>query len=279
MADAPNQNSNPLLFSFGIFADAQYADKRPRIPRHYRQSMKKLKKCVNTLNSIRLDFVVNLGDLIDECEQNLSLMLEICGRFSAPVYHILGNHDYNIGEALKLNIHELFSIKDTYTAFTLKGWHIIFLDGNELSFYAYPKNSEEYRRSEDYYQTNKISKPDWDGGISKQQLSWFEDQLIQAQTNHEQVMIFCHFPVYPDTHHALWNAPEVFSIIDRFPNVKVYFAGHNHRGNYARTQQTHYVTFKGMVDSRRNSFAVVKVYPNRIRIQGFGRECNYIFDV
>jgi manganese-dependent ADP-ribose/CDP-alcohol diphosphatase len=274
-----NQKSDQMLFSFGIFADAQYADKKQHGARHYRQSLNKLKKCVHTLNSTHLDFIVNLGDLIDEGEHNLDTMLEVCDGFSVPVYHLLGNHDYNISEALKPKIHELFSMPAKFSSFSLNGWRIILLDGNELSFYAYPKQSEQYHQSETYYQTNNITKPDWDGGIGKQELTWLEDQLIQTQHSQERVIIFCHSPAYPDTHYALWNAPEVFSVIDRYPSVKAYFAGHNHNGSYARTQQTHYVTFKGMVDSRRNAFAIVKVYSNRIQIHGFGREHSHILDL
>ncbi len=267
------------LFSFGVFADVQYADKKHRGSRFFRRSIKKLKKCVKFLNSRSLDFVVNLGDLIDGEESNFSPVLSICEEINAPLHHILGNHDYNISDRVKQRIFQIFSMESSYHSFKLRNWRIILLDGNEISFYAHPKESEQYQQVVKYHEKNIITKPDWDAAIGSKQLKWLKEELTHSKNEGEDVLLFCHFPTFPDNKHTLWNAKKVFSLLDRFPCVKCYFAGHKHTGGYARTKNAHYLTFKSMVDWWRNSFAIVKVFPEKIKVEGFGKEKNRILKI
>ena len=63
------------LFSFGVIADVQYADCENRLDykqenwRYYREALSRLKDAVHVWNSApgghRVDFVLQLGDLID----------------------------------------------------------------------------------------------------------------------------------------------------------------------------------------------------------------------
>ena len=49
--------------------------------------------------------------------------------------------------------------------------------------------------------------------------------------------------------------------------------GHNHKGNYAVQKGTHYVNFKGMVETETESaYAIVSCYSDRVEIEGFGLE-------
>ena len=50
------------LFSFGLVADVQYADKPDRPPRLYRDSLERLRECVTELNRHPLDFTIQLGE-------------------------------------------------------------------------------------------------------------------------------------------------------------------------------------------------------------------------
>ena len=49
------------LFSFGVVADAQYADKDPAGLRHYRSSLTSLEAAAEAFNGSDLAFVVHLG--------------------------------------------------------------------------------------------------------------------------------------------------------------------------------------------------------------------------
>ena len=65
------------VFRFGVVADVQYADKDTAGKRHYRTSLERLRQCVTELQGHELEFVVQLGDLIDEPgDENLDRVLE-----------------------------------------------------------------------------------------------------------------------------------------------------------------------------------------------------------
>ncbi|MFK7925643.1 MAG: hypothetical protein AB8H47_27070, partial [Bacteroidia bacterium] len=124
-----------------------------------------------------------------------------------------------------------------------------------------------------------IDSPKWNGAIGDEQLKWLEKVLIKASRQREKVALFCHFPVYPENRHNLWNAKEIISLIERYPVVKAYINGHNHEGNYAQKNGVHYLTLKGMVDTEQTSYAVIKLLEDAIQINGFGREENRVLSI
>ena len=114
---------------------------------------------------------------------------------------------------------------------------------------------------------------DWNGGMGKQQVRWFTDQLNESEEKGEKVFIFCHFPVAPENKHNLLNYKEILQILSNRRNVIAWFNGHNHQGNYCNFNAIHFVTLKGMVETEsENSFARIDVYSDKIRIIGYGRE-------
>jgi len=98
-------------------------------------------------------------------------------------------------------------------------------------------------------------------------------QLDKSVEKNEKVIIFCHFPVFPENVHNLLNYNEVLSVLSGYQNVIAWFNGHNHTGNYGNFNKIHFITIKGMVETETSgSFALVEVYRNKIRIRGSGRE-------
>ena len=88
------------------------------------------------------------------------------------------------------------------------------------------------------------------------------------------MILFCHFPVYPENVHNLWNAAEVLAVARENRSVVAYMNGHNHAGNYGRLAKRHFVTFTGMVDTEETAYAIVNVHADRLEIKGFGRQEN-----
>ena len=86
------------------------------------------------------------------------------------------------------------------------------------------------------------------------------------------MILFCHFPVYPDNIHNLWNHGAMTGLLAKYPCVAAYINGHNHAGNYGEKGGIHYLTMKGMVDTLKNSYGVVEVYEDRLALKGFGRQ-------
>jgi len=120
----------------------------------------------------------------------------------------------------------------------------------------------------------------WNGGIGKDQISWIRKEIEEAEVHSEKVLIFCHFPVYPDGTHNLLNCNEMVNTVSGYLNVIAWFSGHYHAGNYARLRQIHFLTFEGMVETPdSNSFAIVKVFTDRLEVRGFGREKSRILNL
>ena len=159
------------LFSFGIMADIQYADKETKGKRFYRESDKNLKLAVQTLNGKKLDFIVQLGDIIDgndsiaQTRIDLELILNVFNQFNFPRYHVVGNHCLTAGEDY---LNEKLALKQFYYDYvfpTAKGWRYIVLDGNDAGY----------------------------GVLGDKQLEWLKLKLDSSRRNGECVIIFNHF--------------------------------------------------------------------------------------
>jgi hypothetical protein len=86
------------------------------------------------------------------------------------------------------------------------------------------------------------------------------------------VIIYSHFPIYPDDVHNLWNAGDAVELIESYNCVKAFVNGHNHAGNYGLKGGVHYLTLHGMVDTEETSYAVMKIKKRKLVVKGFGRE-------
>ncbi len=265
-------SSSEGLARIGIIADCQYADQPTRGVRHYRLSLQKLNQCVDSLNTFELDHVFHLGDFIDQHHQSFDAVLPIFDRLKAPHTQVLGNHDFSVEDQFKEAVPEIMGLKARYFSMMVKGWKFIILDGNDVSLYAWPKNSEKHQQSRRIYEQQYAHRETWNGAIGKAQMSWLKKELEQAEIDGNKVILLCHFPVLPEENHILWNAGELVDLVSSYSCVKAWFNGHNHAGGYAEHQGIHFVTFQGMVDTEQNSFATVTLGPDKLIINGIGRE-------
>lgn len=270
------EKAKPLKykFSFGAIADCQYCNGPNRGSRHYSSSAQKLRECVQELNQNDLKYVVHLGDFIDRDFSSFDTVLPIYQSLKMPAYHALGNHDFEVADELKAKVPERMGMKSKYYEFSVEDWRFVVLDGNDVSFHAYPKDSVQHRQAEEYYRENKIRSPKWNGAIGKEQMSWLKEILIGSETKNEKVVLFCHFPVFPADPHNLWNATEVIELIEGFPSVKAYINGHNHKGNYAQKNGIHFLTLKGMVETKTSAYSIIRILDDRMEVIGYGREKN-----
>ena len=272
------QEGGPLpLFSFGVIADVQYADEPPAGTRFYRDSLGKLERCVADLNDRDLVFTIQLGDLIDKDFAGFDKLLPIYERLKTTRHHVLGNHDYAVGDTPKQAVPAKLGLKAAYYDFARKGWRFIVLDGGEVSTFADPPGSERHRRAQETLaglkEKGASNAQDWNGTISPAQITWLKAKLDAAARKSENVLVFCHFPIYPQRAENLWDDKMLSELLESHPCVKAYLAGHNHAGEYAEHNGLHYLTFKGMVETEdTTAYAVLDVYPDRLKVTGFGRE-------
>jgi predicted phosphodiesterase len=265
--------------AFGAIADCQYCAVEGQGVRKYSLSPTKLEACVASFNTMDLGFVVHLGDFIDRDFESFSVVSPIYQRLKMSRYHVLGNHDFSVADELKAQVPSTLEMPSRYYHFENSGWRFVVLDGNDISFHAWPEGSAEHRAAGKYYKDNGIQSPRWNGAVGGAQLSWLRATLKQATEDRERVILFCHFPVFPEDVHNLWNAEEVIGVIEEFPCVKAYINGHNHKGNYAERNGVHYLTLKGMVDTEETSYAVIRVDAEAIKVTGYGRESDRVLRI
>ena len=271
------KSSDPKpLFSFGIISDVQYADSNPEGNRYFRSSAEKLKDAVTTFRKDSVNFIVNLGDLIEKDYESYKPILSILNSSGIKTYHVTGNHDYSVESRYLTRLPVFTESREGYYSIIYRKYRLIFLNGNEISTYV-SANKTLIRQANEYIAKLKkngaINAIDWNGGIGPDQLAWITSQLEQAADNSEKVIFFCHFPVAPENIHNLLNYKEINDIIKKYTNIVAWFSGHNHEGNYSTLNKVHFVTFKGMVETKReNSFAILEIYNDKISVKGYGRE-------
>lgn len=270
-----NTTANAVV-SFGVIADLQYADADPFKNRYFRNAPEKLRQAIRIFNGERPDFVVNLGDMIDHELRSFDGILPLFKQINSPVYHILGNHDYEVTADQKEHMHTLLGIQKYYY-FQVKGWRFVVLDGNEISTFANLEGTPKYREAKQKLrELEYLQKPNamfWNGGLSGKQFEWLKGVLDEARDAGEKVIIFCHYPVYPPDKHNLWNDDEIHLLFKKYCHVKLWLSGHNHHGNYGQYGDVHFVNAKGMVEGE-TEFAccICHLYEKNINITGYGTE-------
>lgn len=251
---------------FGIVTDSHYADTDPRGSRYFRESLSKMKECVELMNQMKVDFLIELGDFKDQGtppdKKDTLLYLEAIERvfqqFNGPRYHVLGNHDLDSlfkEEFLEVVDNTGIPPHSSYYAFDLKDVHFIVFDANFKSDGSSYKNGDfEWR----------------DTNIPADQIDWLKADLKSTQ---KPVIAFVHQQLDCEGDLCVNNAKEVRSILERSGKTLAVFQGHNHRGHYSRLAEIHYYTLKAMVEgsgSHNNAYAVVEVYDNgSISITGY----------
>ena len=272
--------SAPPAFSFGVLADVQYADRLLAMGRFHRASLGKLREAVATLNGRDLAFVAQLGDLVDGGWDAYDDVLASLDDLRAPVRHVPGNHDFDVAPGRKGDVLGRLGLARGHYTFTVpgvRGWRLVVLDGTRVSVCAWPEGSPEHRAGraemERLAATGAPNAHVYNGGIGEPQAAWLRGTLRDAADAEERVLVFCHFPVWPATLHVLWDAGTVVDVLEETGAVAAFLCGHRHEGAYAERRGIHYLTFRGIVETAaQNAFARVDVYPDRLHVEGYGRE-------
>ena len=273
--------SHEPILRLGLIADPQYADLEPNLAldRHFRASLPKLAEAIATFEGEDLEFVMTLGDLIDRGWDNFEAPLEIYRRSRHECLFLPGNHDFLVGPDRISEVYRQLGMPSPYYSFVRSGIRFIILNGCEDSLFATAdepaRHAQARTRLEGLITNGALNAKDWNAGISPTQFAWIAGQLETARACAQKVIVMGHYPLYPLTDHALWDAPELADMLASSPQVLAYLCGHDHRGRVARSGHCWFVNVKGMVDTPRdNAFSILEIYADRLRIRGFGREEN-----
>ena len=268
--------TEPIL-RIGLVADPQYADKPPSGKRYYRESPWKLKEAIGTFNLDSVDFVQNLGDIIDVGWESYDSILPVYQQLDPGIenHHLLGNHDFSVPPDCMTKLLGKLSMPDRYYSYERPGWLFIILDANDFAYHSNPLHNRDVRTINKYYDSTigKENHYTWNGAIGRKQQKWLKKELKRAEASNQHVIIFSHNPLRPlYAEENLWNNEEIIDIIESHSNVAAFINGHNHAGNYEAWNGIHYITVCGMVDTMVSSYCILEIYRNKMILKGFGNQ-------
>jgi manganese-dependent ADP-ribose/CDP-alcohol diphosphatase len=276
------QQPKPIL-RIGLIADIQYADAETRGTRYYRNSLTKLRSCVEDLNHRNVQFSLNLGDIIDRNAKDLDSVLIILKKLRKPVHTTTGNHDYH-GTTENKILYKKLGMPAEYYAFKQKDWLFIMLNTNEVASYANISGTWKEKELRTMVDSIKAAKganaAEYNGGISSRQLKWLDSLLAIAQKQKQKVLIFSHHPLDFSRGFTALNSRDILSIISKYQCVKALFAGHHHSGDFGYHANIPCITLEGMVEtSDQNAYGILELYQDSLQVKGIGRTKSYRFSL
>jgi len=262
---------------FAVIGDCHYSTHGNYSTRDCLGAKNRLSEIIGILNKKELDFVFSMGDIGNGNDKSeIPEMLEVFNRSVHPVKFAIGNHDlccYNETEVSKL-----FAIPSPFYEFELANYHFIVLNPFEQSIYC-PKDSEEYNT----YQEFRRKKPwlkvqDWPGILKEKAWEWLNKKLLESQEKEQNVILFCHVPINGFGEENPARLPEfqrMFDLLDKFPNVRSYIAGHCHGGDISVRKNVLHKTVKSVCDNPQPTACIFEVSEDKIKVTGIGAETDF----
>ena len=268
------------LARFGLLADPQYTDHDPEIGRNYRAGKEIIKSTLERFNQAeRLDFVCNLGDIVDgRIKEELPEVVDVFKASKFPVKHTIGNHDMR--KQSDEDLQKAFGLKDFNYMFKINGVRFLVIHSLEVSTLR-PKGSSEYAEAEAYLQAHSDRKlQKYNGMLSAAGKRWLDEQLTAADAAGEHVIVMTHVPIYDKAASKsciFWDADEMFKLVDAHPCLKAWLSGHEHKGGLAVRNRVLHKTVKGLCEMKEPTGVIVSVYRDHIELKGVGEETDYTF--
>lgn len=261
---AANADAKPAV-RLGLITDLHYADKKPVGSRHYRESLAKLAEAAKQFESLKPDFVVELGDLIDRAESvavEMNYLKRINKDFAAlpgKKHYVLGNHC--VDTLTKEEFLGEVGQKASYYSFDQGGFHFIVLDA------CFRSDGEPYGR-----RNFKWTDPN----ISAKELAWLAADLKQTKS---KTIVFAHQRLDVNNNHAVKNAAAVRKVLETSGNVLAVFQGHSHKNDHKHINGIHYCVHRAMVEGsgeENNGFSTLDVFADgTLKLTGFRDQENY----
>jgi alkaline phosphatase len=260
---AAENDAKPRL-RVGLMTDLHYADKPPTKTRFYREALAKLDEAVEHMNREKPALVVELGDFIDQADsvekeiEWLKTMESHFAKLTMPRHYVMGNHC--VGTLTKQEFAAHTKAAGGHAAFENGGVTFLILDA------CFREDGTPYERKNFHWQ---------DANLPKAELAWLESELSKASG---PVIVLAHQRLDLDKAHAVRNAAEVRSLIEKSGKVLAVFQGHSHKNDYQQIAGIHYTTLVAMVEgsgAENNGYTMLEVMPDSsLRLNGFRRQAN-----
>ena len=265
-AEAPTGTEEPpKLIRIGLMTDLHHADKPEFGSRFYRETVDKIEEAATEFLISRIDFAVELGDLIDAADSvdtELGYLKTINDKFSTIAkdrHYVLGNHCVDM--LTKAEFLGTVEQKESYYSFDRNGFHFIVLDA------CFRNDSEPYGRKNSSWA---------DSNIPPKEIEWLRGDL---KATRKKVVVFVHQRLDTDSNFGIKNAPEIRQILEASGNVLAVFQGHSHENDLNDIGGIHYCTLRAMVEGSgadHNSYSVLEMSPSGIiKVKGFRMQSEY----
>lgn len=237
--------------SIGLIADIHYgSDKKSKLGS---KAIELLQPIINQFNSLNLDLVIDLGDRINNCEneedkRNLYAVANEFMNMHCPRVHMLGNHDVKNVEVLDQE--KILMCNLNNYVIVINGWQLIFL------------NEDIYFKNDGFY-------------FSQATLEFVKSVLL---TTEMPCIVFSHLPFSSSSMvgnyyfeekfsfaYEYKNANEMRAIIRQYGNVVAVVTAHVHWNSIVTIDGIHYLTVQSLTESftthplPANSWAVLKL--------------------
>lgn len=250
---------------FGVITDLHYADKPSAGSRHFRESVDKLIEAAGQFNKEKIDFVVELGDLIDAAasvETEQGYLKRINKEFSAiskDRHYVLGNHCVDM--LYKEEFLEGVGQKKAAYSFDRGGIHFVVLDA------CFKSDGKPYGRKSSRWN---------DANVPAEQVDWLKADLKSAE---KHVIVFAHQRLDVTNDYRIKNAPEIRKVLEGSGKVRAVFQGHSHQNDYKEIAGIHYCTLVAMVEgsgAENSGYSTVEVRPDgTVVLRGFRKQKGY----
>ena len=287
------------MIRFGLFADTHYARGKQYGTRYCDRSLDKLQVCLDAFRARGVEFVVNLGDIIDGAHDeavdlaNLASVRQLLDQSGLAVHHVLGNHD--IESMNKTQVLGALHVPSTPgarpTPGAAAGGGAAALDGAWYSFDAGECRmivlDANYRTDGAAYDSGNY---EWDDTLIPEiELEWLGAELCLTGSaasggsapEHTCVFVHQNLDDRPSQNggdpHLVANCARVRAVLESSGRPVTVFQGHYHPGLYQSTGGVSYVTLKAMCEgetSEDNAWAIVTV-DEGVRVEGFGKQESY----
>jgi len=124
-----------------------------------------------TFNDNHVDFVQNLGDIIDVEWKSYDSVIPLYQNLNPGIenYHLLGNHDFAVDSSHLTNLLETLSMPDYYYSYVKKAWRFIVLDATDYSYFSNSLHKHDTNQINSYYDntTGKSNNYRWNSAIGE----------------------------------------------------------------------------------------------------------------
>jgi alkaline phosphatase len=251
--------------SVGLITDLHHADKPAASNRYYRETLDKLSEAAVRFEKEKIDFVVELGDLIDAADTvdtEQRYLKEINREFSKIAkdrHYVLGNHC--VDTLTKAEFLGGVEQKKSYYSFDRGEFHFVVLDA------CFRSDGEPYGRKNSTWT---------DANVPPAELEWLRADL---KSTSKKTVVFAHQRLDVTTNFGVKNGAEVRNILEKSGKVLVVLQGHSHQNELNDIGNIHYCTLRAMVEgsgAENNGYSVLEmVSASTILLTGFRGQKEY----